>query len=157
MSGLELSAAVVGLVAGAIEFIKIIKEIVGAVKGQIPRQIQHVVDQLSGVQSLLEQAQRSKPSSDLVWLSVKDDLERCNAECAALKELFTRILPTTDAGKVERGWLAGRAIVGRTGAQAEKHLVVIRKTIVTLQTHYIIDTSGLLQDVLASLETLKLA
>jgi hypothetical protein len=154
MSGVGEASAMLGLITGSIDLIKLSIEIYKAAQGKAPSRIRAVARELPSIVKLLEDAdvKAQGAPSDSIWNQVKPDLERCRAECAALHTLFENICPANQSNPTQRIWKSTFAIVRGKRSEAEEHLAAIFKTLSVLGTHHVITNTRLLEEVKETLE-----
>jgi hypothetical protein len=154
MSGVGEASAILGLITGSIDLIKLSIEIYKAAQGKAPSRIRAVARELPSIVKLLEDAdvKAQGAPSDSIWNQVKPDLERCRAECAALHTLFENICPANQSNPTQRIWKSTFAIVRGKRSEAEEHLGAIFKTLSVLGTHHVITNTRLLEEVKETLE-----
>jgi hypothetical protein len=154
MAGVGEASAILGLITGSIDLIKLSIEIYKASQGKAPSRIRAVAKELPSIVKLLEDADANAKGApnDSIWKKVKPDLERCKEECAALHTLFENICPTDESNPAQRLWKSTSAIVQRKRSGAEERLAAIFKILAVLETHHVITNTRLLEEVKETLE-----
>jgi hypothetical protein len=155
MSGVEVAAAVFGVVAGTIDLIHKSIEIYGAVKDKsgIPKALKKVSDKLPSLEELLRGAQAQYKEGKLntidkqTWDNAKQEIEQCKELCQELHDLLLSAYPKADAGKAGRLWKGTKTVFSSKGKSAEALLKEICEHLDTLAKHQIINNTALLEEI----------
>jgi hypothetical protein len=155
MSGLEIGAAVFGLVVGTIDIIHKSIEIYDAIKDKsgIPRALRKVSDKLPSVEQLLKVAQAQYREGKLnkidkqTWDNAKQEIEQCKELCQELQDLLLSAYPDAGSGKVGRGWKSTQTVFSGKSKSAEALFKEISEHLDTLAKQQIINNTALLEDI----------
>jgi hypothetical protein len=160
MSGLEASAAVFGLIAGAIDITHKAVEIYRAVedKSGIPKALRKVSEKLPSVEGILRnaEAQFKRLEFDAIdeWTlrDMKRDVQDCRESCKELHELLLSAYPQEGSGKAGRLWKGTKTVFSSKGKTAEGLLEEIRMYLDMLASRQIISNAVLLKDIKSLVE-----
>lgn len=155
MSGLEVGAAVFGLVVGTIDIIHKSIEIYEAVKDKsgIPKKLRKVSDKLSSVEKLLKGAQAQYNEGKLnkidrqTWDDAKQEIGQCKELCQDLHQLLLSAYPETGSGKAGRVWKGTQTVFSGKSKSAEALFKEISEHLDTLAKQQIINNTALLEDI----------
>ena len=155
MSGLEIGAAVFGLVVGTIDIIHKSIEIYDAVKDKsgIPKKLKKVSDKLSSVEKLLKGAQAQYNEGKLnkidrqTWDDARQEIGQCKELCQELHQLLLSAYPDAGSGRVGRVWKGTQTVFSNKGKSAEALLKEIWEHLDTLAKQQIINNTALLEDI----------
>jgi transcriptional regulator of heat shock response len=155
MSGLEVAAAVFGVVAGTIDLIHKSIEIYDAVKdkSKIPKALRKVSDKLPSIEELLRGAQAQYKEGKLnkidkqTWDNAKHEIVKCKELCQELHDLVLSAYPEADSGKAERLWKGTKTVFSGKGKSAEVLLKEIWEYLALLAERQIINNTALLEDI----------
>ena len=155
MSGLEIGAAVFGLVVGTIDIIHKSIEIYDAVKDKsgIPKKLRKVSDKLSSVEKLLKGAQAQYNEGKLnkidrqTWDDARQEIGQCKELCQELHQLLLSAYPDAGSGRVGRVWKGTQTVFSNKGKSAEALLKEIWEHLDTLAKQQIINNTALLEDI----------
>ena len=161
-TGLEVGAAVFGLIAGAIDITHKAVEIYKAVedKSGIPRSLKKVSEKLPSVEGILRSAEAQckgvKFDSVDEWTlrDMKQDVQECMLSCQELHELLLSAYPKRTSGKAGRLWNGTKTVFSNKGKTAEGLLEEIRMYLELLASRQIISNTGLLKDIKSLVEEL---
>jgi hypothetical protein len=162
MSGLEIGAAVFGLVVGTIDIIHKSIEIYDAIKDKsgIPKALRKVSDKLPSVEQLLKGAQAQYREGKLnkidkqTWDNAKQEIEQCKELCQELQDLLLSAYPEAGSGKVGRGWKNTQTVFSGKSKSAEALFKEISEHLDTLAKQQIINNTALLEDIKSLVEEL---
>jgi hypothetical protein len=149
MAGVGEASAILGLITGSIDLIKLSIEIYKAAQGKAPSGIRKVAKDLPSIVQLLEDADAKAQGApnDSIWKKVRPDLERCKEECAALKTLFENICPADATKPTQRVWKTVAAFAKGKTSEAKDHLAALHEILSVLGTHHVITNTRLLEEV----------
>ena len=162
MSGLEIAAAVFGVIAGTIDLIHKSVEIYGAVKDKsgIPKALRKVSDKLPSIEELLRGAQAQYKEGQLnqidnkTWENAKQEIERCNELCLELHELLLSVYPEAGSGRAGRLWIGTKTVFSGKGKSAEALFREVWGHLDILAKQQIINNTALLEEVRALVQEL---
>lgn len=162
MSGLEVAAAVFGVVAGTIDLIHKSIEIYGAVKDKsgIPKALRKVSDKLPSLEELLRGAQAQYKEGKLdkidkqTWDNAKQEIGKCKELCQELHDLLLSAYPEAGSGKVGRGWKGTKTMFSGKGKSAEALFKEIWEHLDILAKQQIVNNAALLEDIKSLVEEL---
>jgi hypothetical protein len=165
MSGLEVGAAVFGLIVGAIQIIETSIEIYGAVKDKsgIPPKLQKVSEKLPSIKDLLKSAEAQNKDGMVDKMSKLDrqmrnnaeqEVEHCKQLCQELQDVLASAFPKAEAGKAGRLWKGTMTVVSGKGKKAEQIFKEISQYLQLLADRQIITNTELLEDIKASVKEL---
>jgi hypothetical protein len=155
MSGLEIGAAVFGLVVGTIDIVHKSIEIYDAVKDKsgIPKKPRKVSDKLSSVEKLLKGAQAQYNEGKLnkidrqTWDNAKQEIGQCKELCQELHQLLLSAYPDAGTGRAGRVWKGTQTVFSNKGKSAEALLKEIWEHLDMLAKQQIINNTALLEDI----------
>jgi hypothetical protein len=162
MSGLEIGAAVFGLVVGTIDIIHKSIEIYDAIKDKsgIPKALRKVSDKLPSLEQLLRGAQAQYRGGKLnkidkqTWDNAKQEIEQCKELCQELQDLLLSAYPEAGSGRVGRGWKGTQTMFSSKSKSAEALFKEIWEHLDTLAKQQIINNAALLEDIKLLVEEL---
>jgi hypothetical protein len=162
MTGLEVGAAVFGLVAGAIDIIHRSYEIYDAVKDKkgIPLALRKVSEKLPSVEEILKDAQAQCKAGQLnqidkqTWDSAKHDAGQCEKLCQELRQLLLSAYPKPDASEASRVWKGTKTVFSSKGKSAEALFKEISEHLDALAKRHIINNTVLLGEIKALVQEL---
>jgi hypothetical protein len=155
MAGLEVAAAVFGVVAGTIDLIHKSIEIYGAVKDKsgIPKALRKVSDKLPSLEELLRGAQAQYKEGKLntidkqTWDNAKQEIGKCKELCQELHDLLLSAYPEAGSGKVGRVLKSTKTVFSGKGKSAEALFKEVWEHLDILAKQQIINNTALLEDV----------
>jgi len=147
-TGLEIGAAVFGLIAGAVEITHKAIEIYNAVedKSGIPKSLKKVSEKLPSVEGLLRDAKAQ-------WMDKQfeeneqtmQDFEHCKNLCQELHDLLLSIYPKADLGKGGRFLRGTKTVFSSKAKTAEGLMKEIRECLALLTSRLIISNAAALK------------
>jgi hypothetical protein len=162
MTGLEVGAAVFGLVVGTIDIIHKSIEIYDAVKDKsgISKELRQVSDKLSSVEKLLKCAQAQYSEGKLnsidkqTWDKAEQEIKRCKELCQELHDLLHSAYPEAGSGRVGRVWKGTQTAFSGKSKSAEALFKEIWVHLDTLAKQQILNNTALLEDIKSLVEEL---
>jgi hypothetical protein len=149
-TGLEVGAAVFGLIAGAIDITHKAVEIYQAVedKSGIPRSLKKVSEKLPSVERLLKDAEAQWKVSGLDKIDEQTtrEFEHCKELCQDLHDLLLSIYPKASSGKGGRLLSGTKTVFSNKGKAAEGLLKEIRECLDTLTSRQIVSNAAALEE-----------
>jgi hypothetical protein len=149
-TGLEVGAAIFGLIAGAIDITHKAVEIYNAVedKAGIPESLKKVSEKLPSVEGLLKDAEAQWKGSrlDTTDEQTTRDLEHCKELCQKLHDLLLSVYPKTGSGRGERLLKGTRTVFSSKAKTAEGLMKEIREHLDTLMSRQLICNAATLKD-----------
>jgi hypothetical protein len=153
-TGLEVGAAIFGLIAGAIDITHKVIELYSAVKDKsgIPKSLRKVSEKLPSVEELLKVAEDQWKRRQLDKIDeetlrgVERDIEHCKGLCQKLHDLLLSTYPKAGSGKGERLLRGAKTVFSSKDETAEDLLGDIRDYLNLLTSRQILSNADALEE-----------